>query len=408
MIHIGIIREEKNPPDSRVPLTPEQCEALANGGEVQISVQSSEVRCFSDEAYLRRGIPVREDISDCDILLGVKEVPIDSLIPDKTYFFFSHTIKEQAYNRDLLRAILKKNINLIDYEALTDKHGHRLIAYGKYAGIVGAHNALYTYGERTDYFHLPRMKDCPDYAYAKAIYSDLRLPAMKIILTGHGRVGNGAATVLDDMMIKAVQPEDFLNMEYEQPVYTQLQTEDYTRHKDVEKAFDRSHFRAHPSAYESTFAPFAERGDIMINGIFWDNNAPQFFTLDDIRKPDFNLRVIADITCDIAPKSSIPTTIRASSIADPIYGFSRTTLEEVAPHSEKSIDVMAIDNLPNELPIDASQHFGEQFILHILPELGKMDSSPIIQGALVAENGNLGTHFTYLKNYVEGIPSPVA
>lgn len=402
MLHIGIIREEKAKPDSRVPLTPEQCEDLIKNKGITISVQSSPIRCFSDEEYIARGVPVVSDVSDCNILLGVKEVPIDRLIPQKTYFFFSHTIKEQAYNRDLLISILEKEIRLIDYEVLTDANNHRLIAFGRHAGMVGAHNAIYTYAQRTGEFEIPRMKDFDDYQAAQDFYLDMKLPAIKIVLTGHGRVGNGAAAVLNDMKIKQVSPEEFLTKTYNYPVYTQLRTEDYIQHMDSEREFVRAEFYEDPSPYVSNFKPYLAAADIFINGIYWDNRAPSFFNLNDIQKPDFNIQVIADVTCDIAPKSSIPTTIKASSIDDPIFGFSKSLLEETEAHTEDSIDIMSIDNLPNELPKDASRHFGNQFILHILPELHSIEESDIIQRATVTQGGKLGHFFTYLENFVEG------
>lgn len=402
MLNIGIIREEKVPPDFRTPLAPEHCVKIMESDRIKIVAQSSPKRCFPDASYKEQGIKVADEVKDCDILMGVKEVPIDNLIADKTYFFFSHTIKMQQYNRDLLRKILELNIRLIDYEALTDAHGHRLIAFGRHAGKVGAHNALYTYGKRTGEFSLPRMKDLRNYSCAKRIYLDVAFPNLKIVLTGHGRVGNGAATVLDDMGIIHVSPQEFLNEEFDFPVYTQLSSPDYVAHKDSIREFELLHFYEHPEEYKSIFQPYCEVADIMINGIYWDKRAPAFFQLEDIADDNFNIQVIADVTCDIAPASSIPTTVKASTIADPIYGFSRESLEVVEPHSENCIDIMVIDNLPNELASDASRHFGNQFIMHILPELLKEEKSPILQRATVAMNGELGPHFQYLEDYVEG------
>ncbi len=402
MLHIGIIREEKAKPDSRAPLSPEQCEDLIKNRGVKVSVQSSPIRCFSDEEYASRGVPVVADVSDCDILLGVKEVPIDKLIPGKTYFFFSHTIKEQEYNRDLLRSILEKKIRLIDYEVLTDDKYRRLIAFGRHAGMVGAHNALYTYAQRTGAFDLPRMKDFDDYKAAQNYYKDVEFPAIKIVLTGHGRVGNGAAAVLNDMQFENVSPEDFLTKTYDHAVYTQLKTEDYIAPADPKMEFNREDYYEDPTDYISTFEPFFQVADIFINGIFWDNRAPAFFDIDDIQRDDFHVNVIADVTCDIAPKSSVPTTIRSTSVDDPIMGISRETYEEVEPHSQGVIDIMSIDNLPNELPKDASRHFGNQFIMHILPELDNMEESDVIKRATIAKNGELTDTFSYLEDFVRG------
>ncbi|MCG8328264.1 MAG: NAD(P)-dependent oxidoreductase [Chitinophagales bacterium] len=398
---IGIIREGKTPPDSRVPLTSLQCaEILKDNEHMELVVQPSPGRCFPDTDYQKRSIPLEEDLGDCDVLMGVKEVPIDQLIPNKTYFFFSHTIKKQSYNRDLLRAILAKNIRLIDYEVLTNDQGKRLIAFGKFAGMVGAHNGLYTYGERTGLFELKRMKDCLDYAEAKAIYKEMKWPALRIVLTGTGRVGMGAALVLKDMGIREVSPEEYLNNTYDEAVFTQLQCKDYVAPKNGE-AFEKKEFYQHPETYKSIFAPYTQRSDIMINGIYWDNAAPAFFTVDDMTKDEFAIQVIADVTCDIAPISSIPSTLKASTIADPVFGFNPSNGTEATAYQSHTIDMMTIDNLPNELPRDASKAFGEQFIQHILPELLKSESE-VIKRATVAENGQLGRDFGYLEAYVRG------
>ena len=398
---LGIIREYKNPPDSRVPLIPEQCDFIMKHHELDLVVEASPNRCFSNENYRDFTIPLTENISDCDVLMGVKEVPIDKLIQNKTYFFFSHTIKEQPYNRKLLQAVLKKNIRLIDYEVLTNENGRRLIAFGKFAGMVGAHNGVMTYGMRTGEFDLKRMKNCHDYAEAQAIYKTLNLPPMKIVLTGSGRVGMGAFEVLKDMGIRQVEPEDFLKTEYDEAVFTQLFCHHYAARMDG-KTFKKKDFYDNPSLYKSIFQPFAQRADVMINGIYWDNDAPAFFTKDEMRGADFNIKVIADVTCDIAPISSIPSTLKASTIVDPFFGYDPKTESETTPFSENSIDMMTIDNLPNELPRDASKAFGGQFIDHILPELFKEKSS-ILERATVAEYGKLGTHFQYLENYVKAI-----
>jgi saccharopine dehydrogenase (NAD+, L-lysine-forming) len=398
---IGIIREGKVPPDSRVPLTPEQCAFLNKSGKVQIVVQPSPNRCFDDEAYQKAGISLREDLTDCDVLMGVKEVPIEQLIPGKTYFFFSHTIKKQSYNRDLLLAVLEKNIRLLDYEVLTNEKGQRLIAFGKFAGMVGAHNGVMTYGNRTGKFNLKRMKDCHDYAEAKTIYKKMDLPPMKIVLTGTGRVANGAAQVLRDMGIEKVAPEDFVENEFQHAVFTQLGCGDYAAHKNG-NTFNLQDFFQNPQNYESIFTPYIQTSDVMINGIFWDNKAPAFFTKEEMKESDFRIKVIADVTCDIAPVASIPSTLRASTIANPVFGYDPIAEAEAIPYQANVIDMMTIDNLPNELPRDASQAFGEQFIEHIFQELLEQKEGGVIERASVSTNGDLGKYFEYMRDYVEG------
>ncbi len=401
MLKIGIIREGKVPPDSRVPLTPKQCAWINVNHPVQIKVQASPTRCYKDEAYAAEGIEVVEDLSDCEVLLGVKEVPIEQLIEGKKYFFFSHTIKKQAYNRALLLAILAKNIQIFDYEVLTNEKGERLIAFGVFAGMVGAHNGLWTYGQRTGDFELKRMKDYYDYAEAVQAYQQITLPPIKIVLTGGGRVASGSASVLEDMGVRKVSPIDYLTNNFEEAVFTQLNCEDYVKHK-AGGTYDRQHFFDHPQEYVSNFEAYTKQSDLFINGIYWDNQAPAFFSAEEMKAEDFRIKVIADVTCDIAPVSSIPSTLRASTIADPVFGYDPLTGAEVPPFQAAYIDMMTIDNLPNELPRDASKAFGEQFITSILAELLRLPDSAVMQRATVAINGELGPHFSYLQDYVDG------
>lgn len=399
---IGIIREGKVPQDARVVLKPSQCAFLRETEGANLVVQQSPIRCYTDEEYRKKGVPVVESVEDCDILIGVKEVPIEQLLADKTYFFFSHTIKEQPYNRELLRTVLAKNIRLIDYEALVDRNGKRLIAFGFFAGMVGAHNALLTYGRRTGEFSLIRMKDVFDYGQVKKTYSNIDWPPIKIVLTGKGRVGTGAAKVLDDMGIRRVTPEQYLTVDYSEPVYTQIDYDKYVRPRPG-SGRNLSDFYEHPEDFESVFAPYAKVSDVMINGVYWDNRAPVFFTREEMRSDDFKIQTIADITCDIAPVSSIPSTLRATTIDNPFMGYDPFSEQETEPFQKGSIDMMTIDNLPNELPRDSSTSFGQQFIEHIWPEIASnsFDSGVLLRGT-VAVDGQLGPEFEYLKRYVEG------
>ncbi len=397
---LGIIREGKTPPDSRVLITPKQAAHIRDNFPIDLQIADSPNRCYANAEYEKEGFKMTADITDCEVLMGVKEVPIEQLIPNKTYFFFSHTIKKQVYNRKLLQAIIDKNIRLIDYEVLTDANKKRLIAFGFFAGMVGAHNGVMTYGMRTGEFSLKRLKDCHDYAEAVELYKTVTLPAIKIVLTGTGRVGQGARKVLEDMGVAYVSPSNFLERSYKDAVFTVLKCKDYAAPKDGSD-FVKKDFYANPQNYKSIFAPYANAADIMINGIYWDNAAPAFFTKEEMRSADFNIKTIADVTCDIAPVSSIPSTLFASTIADPIFGYDPKTEAETKPFDKGVIDMMTIDNLPNELPRDASESFGKQFIEHILPELLK-ENSDVLERATVAENGDLGKHFEYLRDYLNG------
>ncbi len=397
---IGIIQEGKNPPDSRVPLVPQQCAALIKKG-IDLVVQSSSIRCFKDEEYRALGVPIVTDISDCDVLLGVKEVPIEQLIANKSYFFFSHTIKEQPYNRKLLQAILAKNISLMDYEVLTNEKGQRVIAFGYFAGMVGAYNGLMTYGKRTRSFNLKRMHHCYDYVAAKAQFNFIDWPPIKIVVTGTGRVASGAVQVLKDMGIPQVPPADFLNIEFGNIVFTQLACKDYVTRKDGSD-FELSHFFQNPSAYKSIFHPYTGVADLMINGIYWDSQAPAFFTKEDMKADDFAIQVIADVTCDIAPEASIPSTLKPTVIPDPVFGYDPFTESEIHPYQAHSVDMMTIDNLPNEMPRDASEAFGNQFIDYVLADLLSPKKGGVIERGRMTKGGKLTERFSYLADYVKG------
>ena len=398
---IGIIRELKSPPDTRVPLNPTQCKQILADYDVSLVVEASPDRCFTDAQYRAAGVEIVTDVTDCDVLLGVKEVPKETLIADKHYFFFSHTFKEQEYNRELLQEIIKKNITLTDYETITNDKGQRLIAFGKFAGMVGAHNALYTYNQRNPKFDLKRMNQYDDYAEAVSAYANIKIDPIKIVLTGSGRVSNGAAMVLQDMGIKKVSPERYVSEDFDHPVFTQLNCFYYVKRKDGQPFTILKDFYKNPQDYESDFDHFIPMSDIMINGIYWDPAAPQFFTKEQMKADNFNISVISDVTCDIAPEASIPSTLYASTIADPIFGYDPQTEADVAPHQDGIIDMTTIDNLPNELPKDASTAFGEMFMEHVLDELLKEDSA-LMDRSTMTKGGKLHGKFTYLQDYIDG------
>jgi saccharopine dehydrogenase (NAD+, L-lysine forming) len=399
MIKIGIIREGKNPPDQRAPFTPDQLRELsqAYGKELEFLVESSLSRGFKDEEYQELGIQIVDSVVDADVLFGVKEVPIDQLLPNKTYLFFSHTIKKQISNRKLLKAILEKNIRLIDYEVLKDEWGNRVVAFGRWAGIVGAYNALWTYGQKTALYEIQRAKDLQSLADLHLELKKVQLPPIKIIVIGTGRVGKGIKEVLVSLGLKEVDTHEFLHQYFEEPVYVVLRSEDFNRRKS-DGGFDREEFYSFPEKYESHFQKFAEEGEVLIGGGYWNPGAPRLFDLEDIKSPDFSISVIADITCDIG--GSIPTTIRASTITDPVYDIERETGAEIAAFgSQTSISVMAIDNLPCELPRESSAEFGKQLIQWVIPALFE-ENAPILERATLSRDGDLTLEFMYLRDFV--------
>jgi saccharopine dehydrogenase (NAD+, L-lysine forming) len=397
---IGLIKEGKIPADRRVSFTPTQLAELAENyaGQLSFYVESSEIRCFTDLEYQEAGIEVVEDISFCDLLMGIKEVPIAQLINNKTYIFFSHTIKKQSHNRKLLQTILEKNIKLLDYELLKDQKGNRTVAFGRWAGIVGAYNGLWTYGQKSGLFDLKRAFECFDKQEVKRELQKVQLPPIKIVVTGTGRVAKGVVEVLNEVGIRSVSQKEFLVKYYDEPVYTVLNGSDYNRRK-TDGGFDKEEFYSEPDKYESHFLKYSEVSDILIAAAYWDHRAPKLFQLEEISSEDFSLSVIADITCDIG--GSVPTTLRVSTIADPVFDVDRENFSELPAFGKQtSISVMAIDNLPTELPRDASEDFGSQLITQFIPELLK-ENSPILEKATIANDGDLTIEFIYLKDFVE-------
>lgn len=400
---IGIIKEGKTPPDKRVALTPSHCKYLVGAyGDMpgfEIKVQRSPIRCFTDEEYANAGIELADSVSDCDVIFGVKEVKHEMLAEGKTMLFFSHTIKKQPYNRDLLREVLKKKVRLIDYETLTYSNGARVLGFGRYAGIVGAYNALLAYGRRTDSFDLKPAYMCANMREMGVEMKEIELDNIKIIISGGGKVAHGAKETLNTAGIRQVSISDFLNKHFDEPVYCNADVLDY-HEKNGKRPANFGEFVKDSTVWENTFAKFTNVADIFISAHFWDNKSAHFFTEDDVQSDDFNVKVIADITCDI--KGSVPTTLRPSTIADPIYGYDRYSGLEAEPFAEDSITIMAVDNLPCEVPKDASSGFGQDLIDKIIPLFLGEDSEKILERATIAQDGKLTEYFSYLQDYVDG------
>jgi len=396
----GIIRERKNPPDRRVVLSPEECQnVLSKFPKAEILVESSPIRVFSDQEYADKGLKVVNDLETCEVLLGVKEVPIEALIPNKKYFFFSHTIKKQPYNRELLQAVLDKNIELYDHEVITNTKGSRLVAFGRYAGIVGAYNGFRAYGLKFDLFQLPKAESLLD---QQALITELKktqLPNIKILLTGKGRVGNGAKEMLDAMELRQVAPSEYLSETFNEPVYCQIDVSQYVKRKGEIKG-SKTDFFQNPEAYESDFFRFAKVTDFYIAGHFYGDGAPYLYTREDAKQPDFNIKVVADISCDI--DGPVASTIRPSTIAEPIFGYDPESETETDFKKEKAIAVMAVDNLPCELPRDASVGFGEAFSKYVIPSFFDNDEDGLLDRARMTQKGKLTPRYAYLQDYVDG------
>lgn len=400
MFKLALIREEKKPYDQRVALSPAQCRDIIDSWkEVSIYVQPSPHRCFADSAYAAAGCVVMEDLSGVDVLLGIKEVPKELLLEGKTYLYFSHTIKKQPLNRAMLQEVLKKRVKLVDYECLTWEHGGRIIGFGRFAGIVGTHEGLIAYGKKTKTFDLKPAFACHDYKEMISQYGAIELPPIKIALCGDGRVAHGALELLKKLKIREVTDRAYLYDTFTEPVYCHLRIDELYENKD-NSPFDKSYFYHNPEEYFSTFNQYYPVTDLMINAIYWNEKIPRYFSLDEMQKPEFRIKTIADITCDI--NGSIPSTHRASTIDAPVYGWDCFMKKETEPYLKNTVDIMAVGNLPTELPKDASEEFGSLFMRHILSSLVGADQERIIERATIAENGALTTRFAYLTDFVSG------
>jgi saccharopine dehydrogenase (NAD+, L-lysine forming) len=396
MLKIGLIREGKIPADSRVALTPAQCKWLhKNFDDVKVTVQSSPTRCFTDKEYTMAGVEVVEDLADCNVLFGIKEVPKEMLLANKTYLFFSHTKKLQPYNQALFKKIIEQKITLIDYECLEHEDGARIIGFGFFAGIVGAHNGIMAYGNRTKEFNLKRVGASKDFRQLIHTYFGLKLPNIKIAVTGSGRVAHGVLEIMNLMGIHQVEPEDYLQREFTYPVYVHLKGGDLYEHKDTKK-YSREDFHSNPQNYDCLFKQFLPQTDILMNGVYWEKNIPRLFEMEDIKRTDFRIKTIADITDDAG--GSVPCNIGDATIDNPVYAIDKTTFEKTLPYLENSVDIMAVGNLPNELPRDASRYFGEQLIKFVLDDIRKGGSTTLDKATLV-KDGKLTPEFSYMAEY---------
>lgn len=399
-LKIGILKETKIPIDKRTPFSPKQVQIIQNNyPDIDIVVQASNLRCYSDSEYRSNNIVVTNDMNDCDILFGVKEVDYSTLIPGKTYIFFSHTAKKQPHNRKLLQEIVKKNITLIDYEYLVDDKNVRFVAFGFWAGVVGAYNGIIGLGIRNKLFDIEPAHKFSNYSELKLILHKLQIPAIKILITGEGRVATGTEEILKELGIMQINVIDFLNSQFQQPVYCKIGPKDYVKHKDGNK-FDFNHFIHHPSEYISDFNKYCKVTDVYMACHYWDPKSPVLITNEIIQNNDFKISLIADISCD--QNGPIASTIRSSTIEKPFYGYDKKKNIETDPFSEDAITVMAVDNLPGELPRDASEDFGDRLIAYILDVLINNNKSKIIDRATIVKGGVLTLKFNYLKDYLEG------
>ena len=400
MVKIGILREEKVKTDMRVPFSPDQCKFLQEKFNIKIYCQSSKRRCFSDNEYRKKNIEVLKDISNCDIFFGVKEIDENKIISGKKYFFFSHTIKEQEYNRDMIKEIVKQKVTLIDYECIKNKEGKRLVAFGKLAGIVGAYNAILGYGKKLKNYKLKRCFEFENYNELKKNIKQIKLPKMKIAVLGNGKVAKGCIEILKEFNIVEINRSQLVNEQFQHPVFCQLIAKDYYIKND-DNSFAKKLFYNNPTDYKSNFEQYFNSIDILINATYWNEKIPRIFTLNEMKSKKFKIKVIADISCDI--EGLIPCTLKSTTIESPFYDYNISKNEiQKEFESDKNVTIMAIDNLPSELPVDASINFGKQLIKNVInPLLNKEDKNrENLINATITKNGKLTPNYLYLKNFI--------
>ncbi len=400
-MRIGLIKETKTPIDNRVALTPTQAKMLmTNFPHCEIVVESSKVRAYSDDEYKELGIKVETDLSNCDVLFGIKETDINTILPNKHYFFFGHIAKMQEYNRPLIKSMINKRITFSDYEYLVDNNNQRVCAFGWWAGVVGVYYTLLGYGLKHKLFDLPKPNIRFTIKQLLESLKNIELPKVKILVTGAGRVSQGAQYILNEIGAVKIEEKEYLSKENVNTLtYCVADVNQLVKHKD-NKEFSWSDFSRNANNYRSDFLKFAKTTDILISAHFWAPNAPVYLDKDDLRIRNLRIRMIGDITCDI--QGSIKSTLRSSTHDNPYYDYNPISeREEEAFSSDNNITIMAVDTCPNALALDASEYFGNMLIEHVFNPMLKEPNkkNPIVEGATILKNGNLTDNYAYLADF---------
>ena len=401
LTNIGIIRESRND-ENRTPLVPEHIKKYKESNpNINFIIQPSNSRCFSDEEYELCGAKINENLNECSIIFGVKEIDPNILINNRTYLFFSHTFKInkqqkniEKHKKDLLLSILNKKIKLIDYENIRGKNGTRCLGFGRFAGIVGCYNTLNLLLKVLGKQSLASAYKINDYERLVLNLKNLYFPKTKILVTGDGRVAKGVIELLNLTNIKAVSKKDFLEKKFDQPIFCNLETKDYVTNNSSTN-FNLEHFINNPQDYSSSALQYLKETNILISAHYWDPSSPKIFENEDLKVLQ-NLKIVGDITCDI--NGSVPTTIRSTTIEEPNYWIERNNLKEIDENND-GIAVMAVDNLPSELPRDSSTEFSEGIIKEVLPFLLKEDDGRILNGTITTD-GSFLEKYNYLNDYI--------
>jgi len=432
---IGIRREDKNKWEARVPLTPEHCAQLTRNDNLQLVVQPSKIRAFKDKEYQNAGIQVAEDLSDCETIVAVKEIPIDLLLAKKTYMFFSHTIKGQSYNMPLLKRLMELECHLLDYERVVDEKNRRLIFFGRHAGLAGMIDSLHALGKRLEWegIDTPFAKIQPAHQYtnldaAKVAIRDVGKDIAKqgladslcpfvIAVAGTGNVSLGVQEILDLLPHQEIKPDALPTLFRDKApskncVFKMvLSEEDLVVPKNAEQTFNLQHYYDEPQYYQGHFHTYLPFITMLMNGIYWDEKYPRLVTKDALRKLYQNnakprLRVIGDISCD--PNGSVEFLEKITHQEQPTFVYepeSQNVIDGVAGHGPV---VLGVDNLPCELSYDASQHFSSM-LMPFMPNLARADftmpfetlnlPSPL-KKALILHRGQLTPEYGYLEAHL--------
>ena len=433
---IAIRREDKNEWERRAPLIPDHIAALKTTNRVEILVQPSSIRAFADGAYKNVGATVQEDISSAAVTLAIKEIPLDHLQANKTYLFFSHTIKGQPHNMPLLQRLLELNCQLIDYERIVDEQNRRLIFFGEHAGLAGMIDTLHTLGQRLAWegYDTPLTAIQPTYTYSqlpnaidaiKAIGQHLieegfplQLTPFVIGIAGYGNVSHGAQAVLDHLPTTEIDPIDLLTLTTAENINRNTIYKVVFREVDTvepaaeDESFDLARFFQHPECYRSRFAQYLPHLSVLVNCIYWDTPYPRLLSKDtarqlysDAKQP--KLRVIGDISCDI--EGAIEPTIKATTPDAPSFVWNPDTDQAQVGVAGRGPVVMAVDNLPCELPIESSTSFGEA-LAPFIPALAACDFNvdfeactlpPELKRAMIVYQGELTPDYRYLAQFIQ-------
>ena len=431
---IAIRHEDKYLMERRAAITPKHVKILSEKG-LNILVESSEKRVFKSEEYAQAGAIITNDISESPVVFGVKEMPLDIFEENKTYMFFSHTIKGQEYNIPLLKKMIEKKINLIEYEKVTDNEKRRLIFFGRFAGLAGMINSFWSFGLRlkekgidTPFINLKQSHkyDSLDEAKLaiKAVGEEIKkngLPSgiepLIIGITGYGNVAKGAMEIADLLPIKEISPEELLEMSEnnsfdKKAVYRVVFKEKHiSKLKDGSSEFILQDYYSHPEKYENNLEQYIPHLSILMNCMYWDDNYPRIITKSFLKelysKGEPKLKVIGDVTCD--PDGSIEATHKGTEIEDPIFVYNPMTDTPTMGAKGDGILIMAVDILPSELPMDASIAFGDA-LLDFVPAIAACDYSVSfedlklpnpIKRALILHNGEFTPDFEYMKEFIK-------